>query len=215
MLPAAPPVFNVADGSTVSVKPGDELIINCAVRAFLLIARDNVTLTRGDSKLALDSDYTHTIPRAQTSDAGEYVCTATNELGTESVTIRVEVGDVPDRVSNIRVTIDNNNQMFTVTWDAGRDNGARIVSYTVEIKYGDETIVMTVTETMLTLRPDDLKLPEGVVLTVTVHATNRIGNSESTTGIFDPTFEGVSSALAVQSLLSVFLIVVCSVFLLL
>jgi hypothetical protein len=220
----SPPVFEVGDEARVSVTVGAKVVINCAADAVPLISPGDITLTLNGQELELDSNSVHTIDSAQSSDAGDYVCTATNEIATESVTITVEIGDVPDEVSDIEVV--NDNEEVTVKWDAGKDNGADILGYTVEVRYRAETMMQTVTETTLTLTREELGVSdEGGTfqLMVTVIAVNGIGSSEPASKTSTVTFEQTrgtiqipvqngagSSAHATRPLLTILVLVVCS-----
>ena len=185
----APPVFEVGDDARVSIRVGAEVVVNCAANAFPPISPDNITLTLDGEELELDSNFVHTIASAQTSDAGDYVCTATNELATESVTITVEIGNVPDKVSDI--VVDKDNERVMVKWVAGNDNGARILNYTVEAQYREETIMRSVTKTTLVLTREELGVSEDgdtFQLTVTIRAVNGIGSSDPASDTSTVTF---------------------------
>ena len=222
----APPVFEVGDDARVSIRVGAEVVVNCAANAFPPISPDNITLTLDGEELELDSNFVHTIASAQTSDVGDYVCTATNELATESVTITVEIGNVPDKVSDI--VVDKDNERVMVKWVAGNDNGARLLNYTVEAQYREETIMRSVTETTLVLTREELGVFEDgdtFQLTVTIRAVNGIGSSDPAsytstvtfTNTRGPTVEtGAGSpaqatpAHATQPVLTILVLVVCS-----
>lgn len=217
----SPPVFEVGDDARMSIRVGAEVVVNCAANAFPPISPDNITLTLDGEELELDSNFVHTIASAETSDAGDYVCTATNELATESVTITVEIGNVPDKVSDIVVAEDNERVM--VKWVAGNDNGARILNYTVEAQYREETIMRSVTETTLVLTREELGVSEDgdtFQLTVTIRAVNGIGSSEPASDTSTVTFTNTrrptaetgagSPAHAMRPVPTILVLVVCS-----
>ena len=211
----------------MSVRRGEQIIINCAATAYPPI--DNITLTMGTQTLDLDENV-FKIDSAEDGSAGDYVCTAVNEIGSRNVTITVEVGDVPDKVTDIDIKVENGDDSLEVKWVAGSDNGASIQNYIVEIKYEGENIMRTVTETMLRLTREDLKVPDTgdeLTITVTITAVNGIGPGEPTSAMSNVKFEditpspstpptretqgaGATSRSALFSLHTVFILVVCS-----
>ena len=73
-------------------------MIDCSASAFPALT-GSITLTRDGDPVTLDQDNTYTVVSARTRDAGTYECSATNEIGLSTLTIEVEVGDVPDSSS--------------------------------------------------------------------------------------------------------------------
>ena len=221
-------MFAIGNRATVSVRRGDRIIINCAATAYPPLTPDNITLTMGTQTLALDGNSVFIIESAVVGSAGDYVCTAVNEIDTRSATITVEVGDVPDKVTNIDIKVENEDDSLEVKWVAGSDNGASIQNYIVEIKYEGENIMRTVTETMLRLTREELKVEDDgakLTLTVTITAVNGIGSGEPTSAMSSIEFEEITptppsretqgasatSRSALFSLHTVFILVVCSV----
>lgn len=207
----------------MSVRVGDRIIINCAATAYPPIGADNITLTMGTQKLDLDGNVFE-IDSAEDRSAGDYVCTAVNEIGNRSVTITVEVGDVPDEVTDIDIKVESEDDSLEVKWVAGSDNGASIQNYIVEIKYEAENITRTVTETMLRLTREELKVLDiggEFMLTVTITAVNGIGPGEPRSAMSSVKFENITptretegtsatSPSALFPLQTVSILVVCS-----
>jgi hypothetical protein len=169
---SAKPIFvNINQG--VSVRAGAEFVINCAAYAYPSIK--TIILTMNMKKLQLDSDNKYTILRAQTCHGGEYVCNASNEIGSKSLKILIEVKDIPGQVSHINMMYRNNSELV-IAWVAGNNNDY----FNVIIEYGEIPIMRMVTETKLTLKRSELSVPDSgaeLELSITITAFNEIGRS--------------------------------------
>ena len=74
------PVFRAGSGAVVlSLSDGESGVTDCSFISFPSLI--NTTLSREGTSIPLDVDNTHTIPSATDQDAGVYICTATNEVG--------------------------------------------------------------------------------------------------------------------------------------
>ena len=174
-------------------------VIDCSTVAFPNV--NSTTLTRGGAALELDGNNMHTISNAMLQDVGVYTCTATNEIGTSTLDVSVQVGRLPEVVSNIKFEKFNTNE-FTFTWDAADGNGADVLSYDIVIAYGDkeeEYEVFVTDQSATTVSLNDVKLGEDdkdeeVVLRITVTAVNGVGRGKSTTESFPVTLGAKSSS---------------------
>ena len=194
------PIFAAGTETVVlSVSDGESGTINCSSTGVPDLI--NTTLSRDGDSIPLD-DNTFTIPSASSQDAGIYTCTATNEVGSTTLTVDVQVGFTPGTVSDIRLDVDDNK--LTISWNAADGRGVRVTHYDIVIEYEDEMIEATVLSPslMYTVMRDTLGIPkEGkeIMIKISITAVNDIGRGESashdTTAKFGPIMSSSLSTL--------------------
>ena len=177
----AQPVFDGPAEELLTIELNTPLVIDCRVAAYPVA---QPTLTKDGESLVLNSESKYTISQAQVRHAGLYTCMATNEHGTMSRRISVQVGGVPSEVRNIEVTSTRDGGVM-VEWQPANSNGVMITEYIVKISYDeveiDRAVDSTVTMVVVT-RQELQEVPDTgaeLDISVTITAVNGLGQGNA------------------------------------
>ena len=190
--PLAPPmiVVNTLIKKGLEIRAGKEIIIEATCSG---VPYPTVTWTQDDvetkviestkdqliSTIAEDSTTSLKIPNCSRKNKGKYIISAENDQGKDTVTVSVNVLDVPSACKGPWSFEDATNEAVTLYWKVPDDDGGSdIINYVLEMKEANKKNWNLVSSTVQSTKWRVSKLVEGKEYVFRVCAENKMGKSE-------------------------------------
>ncbi|XP_038047566.1 titin-like, partial [Patiria miniata] len=188
VVQAAPKIEIDTDKLNITVKAGTKIVVEATVIGSPVPtttwSKDEIEL-HPDKRITMTTENTVrakvklTIDKSERTDLGEYTITAANDLGSDTVTVKVIVLDKPQPPNNLRIT-SITPVTISLIWEPPEDDGGSpITEYIIEkrdMKRATWSKAGTTTSTELEFTVS--KLLEGNEYLFRVSAVNKHGQSE-------------------------------------